>query len=275
VADESDLQRELEEARASLARQAMQIDRMQREAEPGGSAAVFRELLHLSEVVGATVGETPYRALLNGIIEAAKRLFDAAAASIALLDHETNELVFAAAAESSLIGMRFPAHQGIAGWVMMTGEPMAVGDVRRDPRFANDFAQSTGYVPRSILAVPMFVGDEVEGVLSVLDKASAATFGLDDMELLGLFARPAAIAVEQARMVGSIGTMLVGEMERLAREEGATEISDGAVAALAGGSSASDQTLQLARLVNTLGRRSDRSREMAIEILSAVARLSS
>lgn len=264
---------ELAEARATITEQAIRIHHLEQQAGRNGALPVLRELLGLSEVVGATVGEAPYRALLNGIIEAAKRLFDAGAASIALLDHETGELVFAAAAEQELIGMRFPAHQGIAGWVMMTGEPIAVGDVRRDPRFARDFAASTGYVPQSIMAVPLFVGDEVEGVLSVLDKTSAASFGLDDIELLGLFARPAAIAVEQARMAGSIGVMLVRELSRLAAERGEQEVAEAARIALAEGSAASDRTLELARLVHTLSRRGDRSQEMALEILSAVARL--
>lgn len=263
---------ELAELRDIVAEQAMQIRRLEGEAQAKSGLHVLRELLQLSDVVRATVGEAPYRALLSGIIEAAKRLFEAGAASIALLDHETGELVFAAAAETALVGMRFPAHQGIAGWVMMTGEPIAVSDVRRDPRFAKDFATSTGYVPKSIMAVPLFVGEEVEGVLSVLDKSSAASFGLDDIELLGLFARPAAIAVEQARMVGSVGRMLVEELRRLAEERGEGDLIRVAETALSEGSQSSSRTIELARLVRSLSQRGDRGSDLALEILTAVAR---
>jgi GAF domain-containing protein len=153
----------------------------------------------------------------------------------------------------------------------MTGEPMAVSDVSRDPRFARDFAQSTGYVPTSILAVPLIVHEEVEGVLEVLDKASAASFGLDDMELLALFARPAAIAVEQARTVTGMGALLVQELGRLADARGDAELAR-AARAVGGGSTVPEQTLELARLVYSLGRRGERARRLAIEVLSSVAR---
>ncbi len=273
MAEEERLNVELTEARTIIARQALQIHRLEKQADESSAVTALHELLLLSEVVGEIVGEAPYRSLLTAIIEAAKHLFHAAGASISLLDHETNELVFAAAAESHLIGMRFPAHQGISGWVVMTGEPIAVGDVRRDPRFARDFAASTGYVPQSIMAVPLIVKEDIEGVLSVLDKASAASFGLDDLELLGIFARPAAIAVEQARMAGSIGEMLVRELGRLAAEHGELEVENATEAALAGGNVVGADTLTLARLVHTISRRSDRTREAAIEILSALEKL--
>jgi GAF domain-containing protein len=259
-------------AEAIIAEQARQIRRLEDELERRRGGRALEELLRLSDVTAAIVGEAPYRSLLNGIIEAAKRIFDAGAASLSLLDHETNELVFVAAAEPELIGMRFPAHRGIAGWVVMTGEPIAVGDVRRDPRWAGDFAASTGYVPKSIMAVPLIVGEEVEGVLSVLDKASAASFGLDDLELLGLFARPAAIAVEQSRLVGSVGRMLLEELRRLAAGRGEDDLARTLEAVSAEAGAAGDRVLVLARLVHTLSRRGDRSTELAIEVLAAIAR---
>jgi GAF domain-containing protein len=273
VAEEADLKAELEAARATITSQALQIHRLEQEAQQRGAAGILRELVELSDVVGATVGQTPYRQLLNGITEAAKRLFDAGAASILLLDEEANELVFeAATGGGDVIGLRFPAHQGIAGWTVMSGEPIASGDVRRDPRWAKGFAQSTGYVPKSILSVPMFLEDEVVGVMQVLDKNSAASFGLDDMELLGLFARPAAIAVQQARMVTTMGTLLTEELERLARERGERDIADAAQAVLSDGAAASDQTLELARLVHSISRRGERARTLAIEVLQSVSR---
>ena len=273
MADDVDLQRELEEARATIAAQAMQMHRLESEAARGSALPALRELLTLSDVVGTTVGRAPYHALLTGITEAAKRLFNAGAASVLLLDEEANELIFeAATGGGDVIGLRIPAHQGIAGWVAMTGEPIAVGDVRRDPRWAKSFAESTGYVPQSILAVPMLVREEVVGVMEVLDKHNDETFGLDDMELLGLFAHPAAIAVEQARMVGTIGRLLVQELARLAEGRDEPDIAEAANRALTEGGTTSDQTLELAWLVHVIGQQGERSRALALQILSSVAR---
>jgi GAF domain-containing protein len=154
----------------------------------------------------------------------------------------------------------------------MTGEPIAVSDVRRDPRFARDFAQATGYVPKSIMAVPLIVREDVEGVLEVLDKASAASFDLDDMDLLALFARPAAVAVEQARMVEGIGRLLVSELGRLADERHQEDLARSAQTVLASGGETADQTLELARLVHRLSRRGERARRLALDVLASVER---
>lgn len=274
MGEQSAPQRELEAARATIASQAIKIQQLEQSLSERSGIEALRDIVHLSDVVGATVGQAPYRSLLNGIVEAARRLFDAGAASILILDHEANELVFEAATGGGkdIIGMRFPAHRGIAGWVVMTGEPIAVGDVRRDPRFAKDFAQSTGYVPKSIMAAPLLVGDDVEGVIEVLDKASAASFGLGDMDLLGLFARPAAIGVEQARMVSGIGRLLVKELERQAGERGDASLEEAARLVLSDGATALESTLELARLVNQVGRRGDRARQLALEILTSISR---
>jgi GAF domain-containing protein len=275
VAEESDLRRELDAARATVASQAMQIHQLEQRAQGAGALGILRELLELSDIVGVTVGQTPYRRLLNGITEAARRLFNAGAASILLLDEETNELVFeAATGGGDVIGRRFPAHQGIAGWTVMSGEPIAVGDVRRDPRWASNFAASTGYIPKSILSVPMFLEDEVAGVLQVLDKANNASFGLDDMELLGLFSNPAAIAVEQARMVTTIGKLLTQEVERMARDRGETDMAQAARTVVAEGATTPDQTLELAHLVHTLSKRGDKARTLAIEVLTSISKFS-
>ena len=272
MSESDDIQRELDGARSTIAAQAMQIHQLQTAAQAGSSIGALRDILQFSEVVGATVGQAPYHALLDGIIQAARRLFDAGAASILLLDHATNELVFeAATGGGNVLNMRIPAHQGIAGWVVMTGEPIAVSDVRRDPRWARDFAESTGYVPQSIMAVPLLLDEDVEGVLEVLDKKNQGSFGLDDMELLGLFARPAAIAVEQARMVTKIGSLMVDELRRISADKH-PEVAADAQTALDGGSGLPDRTLELARLVHTVGRKGDRQRELAIEILTSIAR---
>jgi GAF domain-containing protein len=68
-------------------------------------------------------------------------------------------------------------------------------DVQADPRFARDIAERSGYVPRGIMAVPLLDEERVLGVLQVLDRPSDARFSLREMELLGLFAGQAAIAL--------------------------------------------------------------------------------
>ena len=92
--------------------------------------------------------------------------------------------------------MRFPAEHGIAGWVLATRTPLILEDVRNDPRFAGDVAEGTGYVPSGLMAAPLLHDERALGVLEVLDRPERAHFSLQEMDLLGLFANQAAIAVD-------------------------------------------------------------------------------
>jgi len=76
------------------------------------------------------------------------------------------------------------------------GQPIEIADVTRDPRFARDVAESTGYVPRAILAMPLETDRAMLGVIEDLDRRKDGGSGARDMELLALFARQAALAIE-------------------------------------------------------------------------------
>jgi GAF domain-containing protein len=155
--------------------------------------------LNAAVAAGALAGEEAHRALLRSIVEVARVFFAAKAASITLLDEEADELVFEAVAgegSDALVGTRLPATQGIAGWVVAARQPLVLDEVSKDPRFSRQAAESTGYVPKALLAVPLLRGDRVLGALSVLDRADESVFGLEEMELLELFADQAAIALD-------------------------------------------------------------------------------
>lgn len=148
---------------------------------------------------GVLPAEEAHRALLSSVAETARAIFGAKAASIFLYDESTDELVFEAVAGSgaeTLIGRRFPSSTGIAGWVLVTRQPLVIEDVTSDPRFAKDVASDTGYVPKGIMAVPLLHEQRSLGVLEVLDRPAQAAFTLAEMDLLGLFANQAAIALD-------------------------------------------------------------------------------
>jgi GAF domain-containing protein len=140
-----------------------------------------------------------HRRLLQSIVEVARAVFGAAAASVFLIDQPTGELVFQAVAgegETHLVGSRFPGDTGIAGWVASCGQPLLVDDVSESPQFARDAAASTGYVPRSIMAAPLIQDGECVGVLEVLDRGLRQRGELGDVDLLGLLAAEVGIALE-------------------------------------------------------------------------------
>jgi GAF domain-containing protein len=103
-----------------------------------------------------------------------------------------------------------PSSTGIAGWVLVTRQPLVLEDVSGDPRFARDVAESTGYVPRGLMAVPLLHEERALGVLQVLDRPQNARFTLAEMDLLGLFANQAAIALELLQRARRANAALAG-----------------------------------------------------------------
>ena len=174
---------------------------------------------------GSTAG-----AVLRSVVEATVALFDAEAASIALYDAATGRLVFEVAAGEQgqgVIGLSIAPDQGIAGYTFTTGQALAVSDVERDARFGRATAERTGYVPRSIVAVPLLDDHGTIGVLQVLDKRSAAAFSLRDVELAGVFARQASVAIRASRVERDTATLLATTLRGLA-DVGAAADADGA-----------------------------------------------
>jgi GAF domain-containing protein len=148
---------------------------------------------------GALATEEAHRSLLQSVVDVARAIFNAKASSIFLYDEKTDELVFAAvsgAGSSSLPGKRIPSGTGIAGWVLATRQPLVIEDLTNDPRFAQQVAVDTGYVPNGLLAVPLLREDRALGVLEVLDRPHRTGTPLAEIDLLSLFADQAAIALD-------------------------------------------------------------------------------
>jgi GAF domain-containing protein len=208
---------------------------------------VTADNLRAAVSAGVLAAEESYAALLQSVVAVARAIFAARASSVFLLDEEKDELVFEAVAgegSAELIGKRFPSSTGIAGWVLVTRQPIVLEDVARDPRFARDVAESTGYVPSGLMAVPLLHDERVLGVLEVLDRPQQTRFTLAEMDLLGLFANQAAIALDL--------------LQRARRAR--AELEDGAAAELA----------VVARLAERLEDLPEPSRSAGLRLLSAL-----
>jgi len=187
--------------------------------------------LRAAVAAGVFGADDAFRALLQATVETARGIFHAKASSVFLLDEATDELVFEAVAgegAGTLVGKRFPSSTGVAGWVLVTRQPLVVDDLTKDTRFSREAAESTGYVPRGIMAVPLLTEDATLGVLSVLDRPVDVPFTLAEMDLLGLFANQAAIALDLLRRARRAQAALEGdgELAALARFASHLESAD-------------------------------------------------
>lgn len=236
----------------------------------------LQRLLSSIEASGRAVLSGSNDALLNSIVEAAARIFGAAAASILLVNEEEQVLEFKVAyspSDSGLIGTKFPLDKGIAGYVVMTGQPIATSNVNQDARFDQDFAKSTGYVPESILATPLVSGDRIIGVMEVLDKIDASSFGMQDMELMGMFAQQAALAIDQSQQIAGIEKALVSGLKRLVANDPSQD-SPELLSALEESLEEKNQVpelLELADLFNELSALGEPERKACLQVLNVFA----
>jgi Nif-specific regulatory protein len=144
--------------------------------------------------------------LLTRAIERVMMLLDIESASIILLDDERDELYVAKVADEGRVGheqwwrgVRFPATQGIAGWVVREGHSLIVPDANNDPRFDRNVGIQTGTRMRSMLCVPLRTSERIIGVLQGINKRQGP-FTAEDVRRLEAFAHELTRALEQARV---------------------------------------------------------------------------
>jgi GAF domain-containing protein len=190
--------------------------------------------LRAAVAAGVLGAEEAHRRLLQATVDVARRIFSARASSVFLYDEETDELVFEAVSgegAEALLGQRIPSSTGIAGWVLVTRQPLVLEDVTEDPRWGGrEISELTGYVPKGLMAVPLLHEEDPVGVLNVLDRPQQERFSLEEMELLGLFANRAAIALDRfggARRARAVLEESGADVEALARLAGRLDELEG------------------------------------------------
>ena len=244
--------------------------------DPGGVdrvlAAIAARLAAADRLAPATD-----EALLTSLAGVAVAALQSQAASIALMDAATERLVFRAAAgpaTGDIVGVSLEPGVGIAGYAFTTGQPLAVADVSTDPRFERAVAEATGYVPSSLLAVPIFDASGAIGVLEALD-ARSGTFSLHDIDLASAIAEAVAAAIGRGRLARDAGTVLEASLRELAGSAAKDEAvgADALVRrAMADLPADDDPTWRLADRIAGLRDADPESMELAVDWLDALLR---
>ncbi|HYC91583.1 MAG TPA: sensor domain-containing diguanylate cyclase [Thermoanaerobaculia bacterium] len=112
-----------------------------------------------------------------------------------------NELVFIATfgeSSSNLVGHRLSARHGIVGRVYQSGTPYLSADAQSDQYFYGNIDTQIGYTTHSIVAVPIYIGKHVCGVLELINRLEGKTFTRRDMTLLEIFAGYTSFTLQNA-----------------------------------------------------------------------------
>ncbi len=159
----------------------------------------YRRLLVISQVLTSTLD---LFTLLDLIVNAARDLTRSEATSILLLDNKTGDLYFEAAtgSKSEEIKRIVVPPDSLAGWVVREGRAQIINDVSRDRRFFAQSDKQTGFLTRSMIAVPLKVKDKTIGALEAINRVDDTPFVEEDVELMTTLGAQAAVAITNARL---------------------------------------------------------------------------
>ncbi|RPI01659.1 MAG: GAF domain-containing protein [Calditrichaeota bacterium] len=184
----------------------------------------FDDLKSLIEVTNIISSTLDLEQVLALVMEKAQEVMRAEASSVFLINQETQalecEIALGTHAGQLSKKITLAKGQGIAGWVWQNAQPLIVPDVQRDQRFYGQVDTQSGFVTRSILAVPLIWKDRLIGVAEVINRTDGKEYTEYDLNLFTTFGRQVALAIENARF-----HQLSLEQERLRQQlESAKEI---------------------------------------------------
>ena len=190
--------------------------------KPGEIARLAQKVKRLStliEVNGIISSSLNLDQILENVMTISKQVMNADASSLMLIDEKTNELVYEVAlgtvGEKLKQSFRLKLGQGIAGTVAQEGKPLLLEDAYTHPKFHRAHDDATGYRTKSMITVPLKVGERITGVAQVINRLDNNSFDADDLELFIALCSLAAIAIENAKMHKSLmeRQRLVKDME--------------------------------------------------------------
>ncbi len=97
---------------------------------------------------------------------------------------------------ADLTGMSLAYGEGIAGEVISSGKPTVITDCSNDSHWASRFDDSTGFVTKSMICVPLINKHDIIGCMQIINKKDGSLYTDEDISLASSLAELTAIAVE-------------------------------------------------------------------------------
>lgn len=195
-----------------------------------------------------------------------------AEASVLIRDGDAGDLKFLTAigeVAEQLLTMKIPAGKGIAGFVLSSGQPMAVSDVAEENTFYAEVDKATGFSTQSILATPLRHDGEIIGVLEYINRPGPPPFEPftpAEMDRAAQFADAIAglvNAFESARLFRELGDKIISD-----DTENAVEVRNWLKDLRE--SAEHREMMDLAMLIREVASRGDLERRLCRDVLEAL-----
>jgi len=239
----------------------------------GDMSAKIRRLIETIDV--ANVLTDPLTRAVEDLLRVTAADIDSDEASVLVRDGDEGDLRFLSAigkVAEQLIDVKVPAGKGIAGFVLSSGQPMAVSNVVEDSTFYAEIDKATGYSTEMILATPLRHDGDTIGVLEYINRRGDppyTPFTPDEMDRAGRFADAIAslvYAYESAKLLRDLGDKIVEDKERYDIDEIRSWLAE-----FRGGAEHREM-MDLAVMVREIAGRGEAERQMCREMLEAVMR---
>lgn len=159
------------------------------------SSEQLNRIIETSETILSLQG---IEKVFEKINDTACKLLNAERSTVFFYDDNRNELYSRITTKLEIKEIRIAMGQGIVGEVARYRKLVNIKDAYSDTRFNKDVDMNTGFITRSILAVPLVNREkELVGVFQVLNKLEGFFTSLDE-NIIKLFATYAVIALENS-----------------------------------------------------------------------------
>ncbi|MDR7522255.1 MAG: GAF domain-containing protein [Armatimonadota bacterium] len=159
--------------------------------------------------------------VLDLVTSSARDLLAADVAMLSLVDAAGRVVVLRAASglrADALAGVELALGQGLAGQVVLTGQPLVVADYLTEARISREDPMVRQEGLRTHVGVPISARGRAIGCLAVAYRRRQPVTD-DDVHLLSRMANQAAIAIENARLYEQVQSLaILEERDRLGRE---------------------------------------------------------
>ena len=240
----------------------------------GDLSEKLRRLVETVDV--ANILTEPLTSSIKSLLTVSAAQIDCDEASVLIRDGDGSDLRFLIAigrVADQLLNLRVPAGKGIAGFVLSSGQPMAIADAGEDESFYAEVDKETGYSTQTILATPLRHGDDVIGVLEYINRRGEppfAPFTPDEMDRAATFAGAIASLVnayQSAKLFRDLGENILGSdnLDAGSIRSWLANVRD---------SAEHREMMDLAILIREVASRGEAERNLAREILESVIKFS-
>jgi len=237
-----------------------------------------RKLQRLIETIDiANMLTSPIIDSIRNLLEVSAANIGSSEASVLIRDDVQGNLRFLIAigeVADQLSDVLIPAGKGIAGFVLSSGQPMAVADAVGEETFYAEVDKQTGYTTQTILATPLRYDGDVVGVLEYINRRGEPPFEPftpDEMDRAAIYADSIASLVNAynaAKLVRQLSDKVIAsdagtDLDEI--REWLNSIRE---------SGDHHERMELAVLLREVAERGEAERRLCRELLDAILRFS-